>query len=179
MDAIVILDFGSQTSQLIARRVREAHVYCELFPHDASPEQILALQPKGFILSGGPASVYETGAPQIPDYVIESKLPILGICYGMQALTHSLGGRVAAAKQREYGMVEVESFVDFYAGRHRELPISQTELARMRRYGYTNYAWATDNWSLGSYEAVEADSLSELVTESIHGLRDSLGMPPA
>ena len=112
MDAIAILDFGSQTSQLIARRVREARVYCELFPYDASLERVLALQPKGFILSGGPASVYESEAPQIPEYVLESKLPILGICYGMQALTHSLGGRVAAAKQREYGLAEVESSVD-------------------------------------------------------------------
>jgi GMP synthase (glutamine-hydrolysing) len=112
VDAIAILDFGSQTSQLIARRVREAHVYCELLPYDASIERVLALQPKGFILSGGPASVYESEAPQIPQYVLESKLPILGICYGMQALTHSLGGRVAAAKQREYGMAKVESFID-------------------------------------------------------------------
>ncbi len=112
MDAIAILDFGSQTSQLIARRVREACVYCELFPYDAPLEQILALEPKGFILSGGPASIYESEAPQIPEYVIESKLPILGICYGMQALTYSLGGRVAAAEQREYGMVEVVSSID-------------------------------------------------------------------
>jgi GMP synthase (glutamine-hydrolysing) len=112
VDAIAILDFGSQTSQLIARRVREAHVYCELFPYDASFERVFALQPKGFILSGGPASVYESEAPQIPDYVLQSRLPILGICYGMQALTHSLGGQVAAANQHEYGMVEVESFVN-------------------------------------------------------------------
>ncbi|HEY47868.1 MAG: GMP synthase [Anaerolineae bacterium SM23_ 63] len=112
MDAIAILDFGSQTSQLIARRVREACVYCELFPYDASRERVLALEPKGFILSGGPASVYEDEAPQIPEYILESKLPILGICYGMQALTHSLGGCVAAATQREYGMAKVESSVE-------------------------------------------------------------------
>lgn len=112
MNSIAILDFGSQTSQLIARRVREARVYCELFPYDASLDQVLALGPKGFILSGGPASVYESEAPRIPEYVLESELPILGICYGMQALTHSLGGRVKAAKQREYGMAEVESSVD-------------------------------------------------------------------
>jgi GMP synthase (glutamine-hydrolysing) len=112
VDAIAILDFGSQTSQLIARRVREARVYCELFPYDAPVEQVLALQPKGFILSGGPASVYESEAPQIPEYVLEAELPILGICYGMQALTHSLGGRVTAAEQREYGLAEVESYVD-------------------------------------------------------------------
>jgi GMP synthase (glutamine-hydrolysing) len=112
VEAIAILDFGSQTTQLIARRVREAHVYCELFPYDAPVEQVLALQPKGFILSGGPASVYESESPQIPTYVLESELPILGICYGMQALTHSLGGRVAAAEQREYGVAEVESYTD-------------------------------------------------------------------
>lgn len=103
MDAIAILDFGSQYAQLIARRVREAHVYSELFPWDAPREQVLALRPKGVILSGGPASVYETGAPQVPAYVLESRLPVLGICYGMQALTHALGGKVAAASQHEYG----------------------------------------------------------------------------
>jgi len=108
VDTIAILDFGSQTSQLIARRVREAHVYCELFPYDAPAEQILAMQPKGFILSGGPASIYQTGAPSIPDYVFESGLPILGICYGMQALTHALEGRVTASIRREYGPAEIE-----------------------------------------------------------------------
>ncbi len=111
MDAIAVLDFGSQYSQLIARRVREAHVYCELFPHHAPPEDVLALQPKGFILSGGPASVYEPGAPQIPEYVLRSGLPILGICYGMQALAHAVGGRVAPSSRREYGpaLIEVTS----------------------------------------------------------------------
>jgi len=109
VDSIAILDFGSQYSQLIARRVREAHVYCELFPYSADPGEVLRLQPAGFILSGGPASVYEAGAPQIPAYVLASGKPILGICYGMQALTHSLGGVVAASAQREYGPAEVET----------------------------------------------------------------------
>jgi GMP synthase (glutamine-hydrolysing) len=108
MDSIAILDFGSQTAQLIARRLREAHVYCELFPHDAAQDSVMALRPKGFILSGGPSSVYEPHAPQIPIYVLDSGLPLLGICYGMQALTHSLGGRVAAARTREYGPAEIE-----------------------------------------------------------------------
>lgn len=102
-DSIAILDFGSQYAQLIARRVREAHVYCELFPWDAPPERVLTIQPRGFILSGGPASVYAPGAPQIPDYVLASGLPVLGICYGMQALTHALGGQVSPADEREYG----------------------------------------------------------------------------
>jgi len=112
MDSIVVLDYGSQTTQLIVRRVREAHVYCELFPFDAPRGDVMALDPKGFILSGGPPSVYEKDAPQVPEYVLDSGLPILGICYGMQALTHALGGKVAASAQREYGMAEVERLTD-------------------------------------------------------------------
>lgn len=108
-DSIAILDFGSQYAQLIARRVREVNVYCELFPWDAAPAQVLALNPKGFILSGGPASVYEPGAPILPGYVLESGLPVLGICYGMQALTQALGGRVAPSSRREYGLAQVET----------------------------------------------------------------------
>ena len=101
--AIVVLDFGGQTAQLIARRVREVRVYSEILPWDAPEEQALAVQPSGFILSGGPASVYEPGAPQVPHYVFESGLPVLGICYGLQAMTHALGGRVAAHERREFG----------------------------------------------------------------------------
>ena len=100
LDSIAILDFGSQYSQLIARCVREIHVYCELFPWDSTPGQVASSQPKGFILSGGPASVYEPGAPHIPGYIFESGLPILGICYGMQALTYALKGKVAASAKR-------------------------------------------------------------------------------
>jgi GMP synthase (glutamine-hydrolysing) len=103
-EAIAILDFGSQYSQLIARRVREAQVYCELFPYDAPADEVLALDPRGFILSGGPGSVYESDAPELPGYVLESEMPVLGICYGMQLLAHNLGGRVAAAQRREYGL---------------------------------------------------------------------------
>ena len=109
IDSIVILDFGSQYAQLIARRVREAQVYCELFPWNAPPDKVLALRPRGFILSGGPASVYAPDAPTIPGYVIDSGLPVLGICYGMQAITHALGGRVAPASAREYGRAEIET----------------------------------------------------------------------
>ena len=78
-EAVAILDFGSQYSQLIARRVREAQVYCELYRYDAPAEEVLALNPRGFILSGGPSSVHEAGAPQLPPYVLESGLPVLGI----------------------------------------------------------------------------------------------------
>jgi len=107
-DSLAILDFGSQYAQLIARRVREAQVYCELFPWDAPAEQVLALEPKGFILSGGPSSAYEPGAPVVPEYVLDSGLPVLGICYGMQALTVALGGQVDPAPEREYGHADLE-----------------------------------------------------------------------
>jgi len=104
---IIILDFGSQFSQLITRRVRDVQVYAELFPWNAPAEKVLALNPRGFILSGGPNSVYTPGAPQVPEYVLASGLPILGICYGMQALTHALGGQVAPAQAREYGTATI------------------------------------------------------------------------
>ncbi len=106
--SIVILDFGSQYSQLIARKVRELEVYCELLPFDASIDKINALNPVGFILSGGPASVYEKDAPQLPSHILESGKPILGICYGMQLLTHALGGTVAPSDKREYGLAHLQ-----------------------------------------------------------------------
>ncbi|MBI5564900.1 MAG: gamma-glutamyl-gamma-aminobutyrate hydrolase family protein, partial [Chloroflexi bacterium] len=93
-EAIAILDFGSQYTQLIARRVREANVYCEIFPWDAPVEKVLALSPRAFILSGGPNSVYDDGAPTLPRYVLEANVPVLGICYGMQTMAAQLGGTV-------------------------------------------------------------------------------------
>ena len=109
--SIAILDFGSQYAQLIARRVRECHVYCELFPWDAPAEAVLAISPKGFILSGGPASVYAEGAPHLQQFILDSGLPILGICYGMQALTRALGGEVDPSSEREYGPAEIETLI--------------------------------------------------------------------
>jgi len=102
-EAIIVIDFGSQYSMLIARRVRECQVYCEIVPHDTPWEKIALLNPKGFILSGGPASVNEPGASLAPDYIYESHLPVLGICYGMQVLTKQLGGQVASGTKQEYG----------------------------------------------------------------------------
>jgi GMP synthase (glutamine-hydrolysing) len=102
-ETIVVIDFGSQYSLLILRRVRECQVYCELVPYDTPWEKIAPLHPKGFILSGGPASVYDPGAPLAPDYIYESGLPVLGICYGMHVITHQLGGQVAVGTKKEYG----------------------------------------------------------------------------
>lgn len=106
-ETVVILDYGSQFSQLIARRVREQRVYCELLENDAPEEQVMALHPRAFILSGGPASVYEAGAPQLPDYVMNSGLPVLGICYGLQLLTIANGGTVEP-HVRQYGSATIE-----------------------------------------------------------------------
>ncbi len=106
-EAIAILDFGSQYSQLIARRVRECAVYCQLFPHDASWDVLQGLNPRGLILSGGPASVYDPDAPRLSPHVLAYDGPMLGICYGMQLLAHQLGGQVDASAQREYGPAEL------------------------------------------------------------------------
>ena len=106
-DKILVLDFGSQYTQLIARRVRENSVYSEIFPYNAPFEKILDFKPKGIILSGGPSSVYSKGSP-IPDIkIFDIGIPILGICYGMQLMAHLLGGRVAKAAKREYGRAEL------------------------------------------------------------------------
>ncbi|MCE5209027.1 MAG: glutamine-hydrolyzing GMP synthase [Chloroflexi bacterium] len=112
MDTIIILDYGSQYSQLIARKVRENHVYCELLPWDASADKVSAYHPKGFILSGSPYSVYDPGAPTLPDYILQSGLPVLGICYGMHLLTHALQGKVAPSGEREYGLAQFECAED-------------------------------------------------------------------
>ncbi|MBA2484302.1 MAG: glutamine-hydrolyzing GMP synthase, partial [Nitrosomonas sp.] len=106
---ILILDFGSQYTQLIARRVRETNVYCELHPYDVSPKFIEEFSPKGIILSGGPASVIEGEAPQVPQIVFELGIPVLGICYGMQVMAAQLGGKVENAIIREFGYAEIKS----------------------------------------------------------------------
>ncbi|MCR4298779.1 MAG: glutamine-hydrolyzing GMP synthase, partial [Gallionella sp.] len=106
---ILILDFGSQYTQLIARRVREAHVYCELHPYDVDAEFIRAFNPAGIILSGGPNSVYEDETPKAPQVVFELGVPVLGICYGMQTMAVQLGGKVESGKVREFGYAEIRA----------------------------------------------------------------------
>jgi GMP synthase (glutamine-hydrolysing) len=109
---IVVLDFGGQYAQLIARRVRELNVYSVLLPHDTPWDEIAARRPVGIILSGGPASVYDEGAPQADSRIWEAGVPVLGICYGMQLMAHQLGGRVAPADRREYGPATINAAPD-------------------------------------------------------------------
>ena len=108
-EKILILDFGSQYTQLIARRVRELHVYCELHPHDVTDEFVRSFKPSGVILSGGPASVWEESTPRAPDSVFSLGVPVLGICYGMQTMAAQLGGKVEMGKVREFGYAEVRA----------------------------------------------------------------------
>lgn len=105
---ILILDFGSQYTQLVARRVREIGVYCELWARDVSEEQIREFNPSGIILSGGPESTTEAGSPRAPDYVFNAGVPVLGVCYGMQTMAMQLGGHVQGSNEREFGYAQVE-----------------------------------------------------------------------
>ncbi|BCF96914.1 GMP synthase [glutamine-hydrolyzing] [Paraburkholderia sp. PGU19] len=108
-DKILILDFGSQVTQLIARRIREAHVLSEIHPHDVSDEFIREFKPTGIILSGGPNSVTESDTPRAPQAVFEAGVPVLGICYGMQTMAEQLGGKVETGHLREFGYAEVRA----------------------------------------------------------------------
>ena len=117
-ERVLVLDFGAQYAQLIARRVRENHVYCEIVRHDITAEQIKKHAPRGLILSGGPSSVYEAGAPKCDPMIFQLGIPVLGICYGMQLACEVLGGKVDSAPAREYGRarVRVEKHDDLFAG---------------------------------------------------------------
>ena len=121
---VIVLDFGSQYTQLILRRVRELGFYSELLAYDEPWENVEKLSPVAFILSGGPASVYDGGAPKIPQYVFDSQLPVLGICYGLQALVHQLGGVVEKSPHREFGPARLD--VRKHIGIFENLPDSFT-----------------------------------------------------
>ena len=102
-DSILIIDFGSQVTQLIARRIREAGVYCEIHPFQSADAAFAKLKPKAVILSGGPASVTESGSPRAPQAVFNAGIPVLGICYGQQTMAEQLGGKVESGHHREFG----------------------------------------------------------------------------
>ena len=124
-DTVVILDFGSQFAQLIARRVRELNVYSELLPHDTPWAEIERRRPKAIILSGGPASVYDEGAPKADPAVWSGRVPVLGICYGLQLMALELGGEVVPSAKREYGPASVQITTEdgLFAGLEREQPV--------------------------------------------------------
>lgn len=123
IDTILVVDFGAQYAQLIARRVREARVYSEIVPHTITVEEVLAKKPKGIILSGGPASVHVEGAPLLNPAIYETQVPILGICYGAQLIAQQLGGTVANTGKGEYGRTELEVLNS--SGLFKDLPAEQ------------------------------------------------------
>ena len=107
IDTILVLDFGSQYTQLIARRIREFNIFSVILPWDISVEKIQAIKPKGVILSGGPESVTKSNTPRIPKAILELEIPLLGICYGMQTLAEQFGGQVGTSKNKEFGHAEI------------------------------------------------------------------------
>ncbi len=122
-EQLIVIDFGAQYSQLIARRIRECHVYCEIVPHSISADELKARKPIGIVLSGGPSSVYEEGAPELDHGIFELGIPVLGICYGMQLMAHALGGNVEPGDKREYGKTDLEALNldDLFSGLDEKL----------------------------------------------------------
>ena len=111
-DTVLVVDFGAQYAQLIARRVREAHVHSEIVPHDITAEEIARRNPKGVIFSGGPASVHADGAPDVDTAIYDTGVPVLGICYGGQLIARDLGGEVAKTGRGEYGRADLRRMAD-------------------------------------------------------------------
>jgi GMP synthase (glutamine-hydrolysing) len=171
-EAIVVIDFGSQYSQLIARRIRECHVYCEIVTHDTPWEKIAKLNPRGFIFSGGPASVYAENAPQAPAYIYDRGLPILGICYGMQVITNQLGGQVAEGIKSEYGhavlhLAEVDS--PLFSGLPQNSPVWMSHGDRIEKPppGFSSLAY-TENL-MGSNDNIFGLQFHPEVAHTPHG----------
>src|SRR5262245_59649073 len=156
-ETVLILDFGAQYTQLIARRIRELGVYCEIHPFSAEIEKIRELDPKGIILSGGPSSVYEDGAPHCSSQVIDLGVPVLGICYGLQLIRHSLGGKVESSNRREYGSAQINLVCasKLLAGLPHEFPVwmSHGDHVTVAPPGFQVTA-VTEN-ALGAFENVE------------------------
>jgi GMP synthase (glutamine-hydrolysing) len=149
-ETVVVIDYGSQFSMLIARRIRECRVYCELVPPDTPWQQIEKLRPRGVILSGSPNSVYDTGAPLAPAWVFERDLPVLGICYGMQLLAHQLGGKVAPSDRREYGhavLHQGETESPLFAGLPASIPVWMSHGDRITRMppGFASLAYSDNS----------------------------------
>lgn len=166
-ELILVLDFGAQYGQLIARRIREANVYCEVLPHDTPLAEIMARQPRGIVLSGGPASVSAPGAPDCDPGLFAAGIPVLGICYGMQLMAHRLGGDVAQGQQREYGkvVVRVDDDQDLFHGLGRETLgwMSHGDLIRRPPPGFKILAH-TENTSV----AAMGDSTKRLYGVQFH-----------
>ena len=175
-EAIIIVDFGSQYSRLIARRIREQKVYCEIVSPDTPWDQVAPLNPRGVILSGGPSSVYEPGAPLAPTWVYERSLAILGICYGMQVLAHQLGGKVSPVSNREFGHSVLHQNVPdspIFAGLPPSMPVWMSHGDRIEQPppGFTSLGY-TDNSPI----AVMGDGVSTFglqfhpeVIHTVHG----------
>lgn len=146
-DLVLVIDFGGQYNQLIARRVREAGIYCEILPYTASIERIKEKNPKAIIFTGGPNSVTEEGAPTVDDEIFNLNIPILGICYGMQLMAVKLGGSVKAGVKREYGKTEI--ILDKNSGLTKNLPeisqcwMSHTYYVDKMPEGFNKVAWST------------------------------------
>ena len=156
---IVILDFGSQTTKLIARRIREAGVYCEIHPCTVAPEAVAAMEPVGLVLSGGPMSVYDEAAPQVDPALLGmtgasgEPVPVLGICYGLQAMAHALGGKVEPSERREFGRAELVGHAEtpLFAGvpMHTTVWMSHGDHLTRLPEGFQSIA-ATDNAPLAA-----------------------------
>ncbi|CDM64814.1 glutamine-hydrolyzing GMP synthase [Pyrinomonas methylaliphatogenes] len=154
-DTVIILDFGSQYTQLIARRVRELGVYCEILPYSAKIEEIAARAPKGLIFSGGPASVYRAESPRPPKGWQELRVPVLGICYGLQVMVEELGGEVEAAPAREYGRARLRVVADdspLFKGLPREFDVWMSHGDRVRRVPPGGRVTATTDEALNAIE---------------------------